>query len=569
MNKYEIIKIIGDGTYGVVYEGKNKITKEKVAIKKLKKKYKSLEECKNKIEIKILETLNHENIVQLKEVIREYNGCVSYIFEYCDCNLLQFIDEHRKRNEIIPEDIIREIILQLTRGLDYLHSKHYLHRDLKPENILLILNDYDYNNSSTNNINNNIKVKIADFGTAKKIPTKEDLTITEYVCTRWYRAPECVLRADYYNETSDIWAIGCIMAELYKLGPIFPGENEFDQINQIFKILGTPTKSRWPWGYSQAEFYGIKFSTYYKKDLNSILRYISKEGINLLNDIFQFEASNRPLCNKILLHPYFKKNPKTYIISLPIKFKKSIPIRKDKKNNYIKSCRVENNYNRMRLLKDNDNVTKFNLIHQKINNKYINKNTLTENPSFIHINKYKRNNNKFSNSFSSKIREQNNRIHKISNCIKIINNSNRNISESNYIKYMTINEKENGIIPRRVFNRNNEESKINDITESKKDYSNIFNLKNERNIENFYTFNIKSKNISFNNDSTEYNKRNIENKSYRLLNNLNNYNNSNYLTLNKNLNESEKKSNKMNAKNFRNFNIINGIQSNNINKYKS
>ena len=252
----------------------------------IKKKYKSLEECKSNIEVQVLEKLNHENIIQLKEVIRDWNGEVSYIFEYCDCNVLEFIDIHKTNKKIIPEPIIREIIKQLTKGLKYLHSKQFLHRDLKPENILLILNKYDLNNLSKNDINNSgIKVKIADFGTAKKIPSKNENTITEYICTRWYRSPECVLRADYYNETSDIWAIGCIMAELYKLGPIFPGENEFDQINQILKILGTPTKRKWPWGYSQAESLGISFSIYYKKNLKIILGYINNDGLNLLNEI--------------------------------------------------------------------------------------------------------------------------------------------------------------------------------------------------------------------------------------------------------------------------------------------
>ena len=305
MNKYELIKVIGDGTYGVVYEGKNKETREKVAIKKLKKKYKSLEECKSNIEVQVLEKLNHENIIQLKEVIRDWNGEVSYIFEYCDCNVLEFIDIHKTNKKIIPEPIIREIIMQLTKGLKYLHSKQYLRRDLKPENILIILNKYDLNNLSKNDINNSgIRVKIADFGTAKKIPSKNENTITEYICTRWYRSPECVLRADYYNETSDIWAIGCIMAELYKLGPIFPGENEFDQINQILKILGTPTKRKWPWGYSQAESLGISFSIYYKKNLKIILGYINNDGLNLLNEIFQFEANKRPSCTKILKHSF-------------------------------------------------------------------------------------------------------------------------------------------------------------------------------------------------------------------------------------------------------------------------
>jgi serine/threonine protein kinase len=326
MNKYELIRVIGDGTYGIVYEGKNKETKEKVAIKKLKQKYRTLEECKNKIEITILEKLYHDNIIHLKDVIRDFNGEISYIFEYCDCNLLEFIDTHKEKNKKIPEQIIREIILQITKGLKYLHSKNYFHRDLKPENILLILNKYDLNNLSNNINESGIKVKIADFGTAKKIPNKDALTITEYVCTRWYRSPECVLRTDYYDETSDIWALGCIMAELYKLGPIFPGENEFDQINQIFKILGTPTKCKWPWGYNQAENLGIKFPVYYKKDLKGILGYIGQDGINLLNEIFQFDSTKRPSCNKILNHPYFRLIPKPSKNIIPYGVRNSFPL---------------------------------------------------------------------------------------------------------------------------------------------------------------------------------------------------------------------------------------------------
>ena len=546
MNKYEIIKTIGDGTFGVVYEGRNKLTKEKVAIKKLKQKYKTFEECKNKIEIKILESLNHENIVKLKEVIREYNGEVSYIFEFCDCNLFQFINTHREKNKIIPEPIIRDIILQITRGLNYLHMKQYLHRDLKPENILLILNNYNYND---NNINNtNIKVKIADFGTAKKIPSKDDLTITEYVCTRWYRAPECVLRADYYNETSDIWAIGCIMAELYKLGPIFPGENEFDQINQIFKILGTPTKTRWPWGYSQAEYFGIKFSTYYKKDLKSILGYICNDGINLLNDIFQFEASQRPLCSKILNHPYFKATPKPYINNISIRLRSSIPVMKkdnsNTKRDYIANISIENKRSD-RYMNDRDNKIKLriNSLDKKISDNII-KGALTEKASKIDINKNKRGKNSFSNN-----RKNANNIYESSNQVKIINS--RKIDANNKFKYMKMDESKYGLIL-----KHNEENKENLRVNHKKNSSNFFSIKTGRNnIINYY-----SKNNSFINDSFEENKT-YGNKSFRILNNRNN---NNYMTFNKNDNQTEKNINKNKNKKLRNLNMIN-----NINNYSS
>ena len=303
MNKYELLEKIGDGTFGEVFEGRNKETKEIVAIKKLKGKFKSLEECLAKPEVKILERLNHENIVELKEVLWEKNGDASYIFEYCDCNLFEFIENHRVNQKTMSESVIRDIVMQITKGIRFLHSNLYFHRDLKPENILVILNKYDFINTSNSG---GLRIKIADFGTVKEIPLKNKVPMTDYVCTRWYRAPECVLRGDYYDEKVDIWAIGCIMAELYKLEAVFQGENGFDQIQQILKILGTPTKSKWPWGYYQAELLGFTLPVYYKKDFKKLLKSISNEGVNLLNEILQYDPAKRPSCNRILNHPYFK-----------------------------------------------------------------------------------------------------------------------------------------------------------------------------------------------------------------------------------------------------------------------
>ena len=349
MNKYEIIEKIGDGTFGVVFEGRNKETNEVVAIKRLKGKFKSLEECLAKTEVKILERLKHENIVELKEVIWEKNGYASYIFEYCDCNLYEFIENHRVSQKTLSESIIRDIVMQITKGIRFLHSNLYFHRDLKPENILVKLNNYDFNNTSNSG---GLRIKIADFGTVKEIPLKNKAPMTDYVCTRWYRAPECVLRGDFYDEKVDVWAIGCIMAELYKLEAIFQGENGFDQIQQILKILGTPTKSKWPWGYYQAELLGFKLPVYYKKDFKKLLKSISNEGVNLLNEILQYDPAKRPSCNKILNHPYFK-----LINKVPI-------------NDFSNSLRYSTKKNI--ITSKGDNISK-NIEKQKINIKLSNK----------------------------------------------------------------------------------------------------------------------------------------------------------------------------------------------------
>ena len=487
MKKYEIIKVIGDGTYGIVYEAINKETNQRVAVKRLKERFRSMEECLSRIEVKVLEKLNHENIVQLKEVIRDKKGEVSYIFEYCDCNLFEFTESHRENQKLIPEPIIREIVFQITKGMKYMHSKQYFHRDLKPENILLILNNYSFNNM----VPVELRVKIADFGTAKEIPIKNILPMTDYVCTRWYRPPECILKADNYNEKMDVWAIGCVMAELYNLGAIFPGENEFDQLNQILKILGTPTRSKWPWGYFQSELFGIQLPIYYKKDFKKILGYICQDGVNLLNDIFTFDPDKRPSCSKILNHPFFKTNskPKITIISNSIRTsnrKATFGLNKDDKNdknhayyNLYKKDNIDNRTNNNSINKTNytenivDSSINKNNISKTNNNPIKTKIAQKASNANIDFDDYKANSNLVSKKTLDINNINNNKI-ELNRTQNIKGQNTNNISttdrkiRNNNSKYVKITESKSGKATKKVLKYDkNEESKINDNKESK------------------------------------------------------------------------------------------------------
>ena len=323
MNKYQILKSIGDGTYGLVYEGINVETNEKVAIKKLKNKMSSWEECMLQNEVQTLRKLDNENIVKLIEVIRENNSDVSYIFELCDCNLFEFIEKHRKQKMFISEAKIRNIIYQITCGVKYLHSFNIMHRDLKPENILMILN-------------NNL-IKLADFGTAKEVPKYKDNTLTDYVCTRWYRAPECSLKSHNYDEKIDIWAIGCIMAELYTLKPIFPGIDEYDQLNKILRITGTPEFNDWPEGFALIQKNNIRMPNYNKGNLKQIIFNANDDAINFLEYIFQINPAKRPSAAELLKHPYFTEvqRPGSY----------SYQVRSLRGNKYYKNYSDINNFN--------------------------------------------------------------------------------------------------------------------------------------------------------------------------------------------------------------------------------
>lgn len=183
----------------------------------------------------------HCPFVMKAERIEYENRRLYLVFEKMDMSLTQYIRKRGKKNtyKLDEKNEIKVIMRQLLQGLHYLHSDcEILHRDLKPDNIMI--------NEKP------LVAKIIDFGTCKDL-TFESGPHTSYVSTRWYRAPECVLRSHHYNYVSDVFAAGCVMAELYLQRPLFPGTSELDQIDRIFKILGTPKKDQWREGYKLAE----------------------------------------------------------------------------------------------------------------------------------------------------------------------------------------------------------------------------------------------------------------------------------------------------------------------------
>ncbi|XP_052553758.1 serine/threonine-protein kinase MAK isoform X3 [Tympanuchus pallidicinctus] len=222
MNRYTIMKQLGDGTYGSVLMGKSNESGELVAIKRMKRKFYSWDECMNLREVKSLKKLNHANVIKLKEVIRE-NDHLYFVFEYMKENLYQLMKD---RNKLFPESVIRNMMYQILQGLAFIHKHGFFHRDMKPENLLCIGPEL---------------VKIADFGLARELRSQPPYT--DYVSTRWYRAPEVLLRSSIYSSPIDIWAVGSIMAELYTLRPLFPGTSEVDEIFKICQVLGTPKKA--------------------------------------------------------------------------------------------------------------------------------------------------------------------------------------------------------------------------------------------------------------------------------------------------------------------------------------
>ncbi|OMJ70909.1 hypothetical protein SteCoe_31023 [Stentor coeruleus] len=310
MDRYKILKTIGDGTYGSVSKAVHKTTGEVVAIKQMKKKVRNWNECVTMREVRVLLNISHPNVVRLLEVIKEDNY-LALIFEFLDEDVyhhikdrnkllsetqirnIKFLDEDvyhhiKDRNKLLSETQIRNIIFQTLQGLAHMHAKGYFHRDLKPENLLL--------KSGT--------VKIADFGLVRDI--KVQPPCTEYVSTRWYRAPEVLLRSQNYGPSIDIFAVGAVMAELYTFKPLFPGSSEADQLIKVCKVMGTPRN--WPQGLALATQIGFRFPNENGISLQNIIPNSSEAGIDLMRSMLQYNPESRPTALDALRHPYFSSS---------------------------------------------------------------------------------------------------------------------------------------------------------------------------------------------------------------------------------------------------------------------
>ena len=299
MEDYEIINRLGGGSFADVYKAKEKSTGQLVAIKILKKKYKKWEDCLELRECKSLQKLHdgshsnkpgEENIIKLKQIIFiRKTGTLNLVFEYMETDLLELMKSREPKK--LTEGEIRDIIHKTLLGLSFMHKYGFFHRDMKPENILLTGNE----------------IKIADFGLAREIRSVPPYT--EYVSTRYYRAPECILKSTNYNSPIDIWGLGCIMAEMYlHPQPLFCGSNEKEVLFRICSLLGTPTYESWNDGIQQAKLIGIKFPNYPGTDLEKIIPEASCEAIDLIKQMIQWDPNRRSTAGNLLNHSFFSRH---------------------------------------------------------------------------------------------------------------------------------------------------------------------------------------------------------------------------------------------------------------------
>ncbi|KAI9398985.1 hypothetical protein POPTR_002G032100v4 [Populus trichocarpa] len=288
--KYVPIKPIGRGAYGIVCSSVNRETTEKVAIKKIHNAFENrVDALRTLRELKLLRHLLHENVIGLKDVMmpiqRRSFKDVYLVYELMDTDLHQII----KSSQALTNEHCQYFLFQLLRGLKYLHSANILHRDLKPGNLL---------------INANCELKICDFGLARTSNGKNQF-MTEYVVTRWYRAPELLLCCDNYGTSIDVWSVGCIFAELLGRKPIFPGTECLNQLKLIISILGSQREE-------DLEFIDNPKAKKYIKSLpyspgtplSRLYPNAHPLAIDLLQKMLVFDPSKRITVTGALEHPY-------------------------------------------------------------------------------------------------------------------------------------------------------------------------------------------------------------------------------------------------------------------------
>lgn len=302
MDKYDLLQQIGDGTFGSVAKAVHKKSGQLVAIKRMKQKYYSWEECVNLPEVQVLRKLQaHPNIIKLREVVRENNE-LFFVFEFMDGDLLGVIRKSKQSHPpsqmqtspAVPYSKVKSYMFQLMQSLAFLHKSGFFHRDLKPENLLI----------RKDPLQNQEVVKLADFGLVKEVRARPPYT--DYVSTRWYRAPELLLQDRAYSAAVDVWAAGCIFAELMTTKPLFPGNNEVDQLFKIMSLFGAPNDATWADGMVLARKIRYQFPIIAPTPLKSVFPpHVPPQAIDLLSKMLVYDPKKRINAQQCLAHPYF------------------------------------------------------------------------------------------------------------------------------------------------------------------------------------------------------------------------------------------------------------------------
>ncbi|KAF5764828.1 putative protein-serine/threonine kinase CMGC-GSK family [Helianthus annuus] len=295
---YMAERVVGTGSFGTVFQAKCLETGETVAIKKVlqDKRYKNRE-------LHMMRMMDHPNVVNLKQCFFSSTSTddlfLNLVMDYVPNTIHQVLDHYNDLHMCMPLIYVKLYTYQIFRGLAYMHTvAGVCHRDLKPQNVLV--------DPLTH------QVKICDFGSAKMLVTGEQNV--SYICSRFYRAPELIFGATEYTTAIDVWSAGCILAELLLGQPLFPGENAVDQLVEIIKVLGTPTREEIRCmnpNYNDFRFPQMKGFPWHKV----FPKRMPAEAVDLASRLLQYSPSLRSNALEAMAHPFFDeiRQPNVYL----------------------------------------------------------------------------------------------------------------------------------------------------------------------------------------------------------------------------------------------------------------
>lgn len=291
--RYRLLQLIGEGAYGVVCSAEDVLTGERVAIKKIAA-LADIIDCKRTLrELKLLRHFRHDNVLSLKDVYipRAQQGNVQDVYmvmELMDCDLHRIVSSGQPLSDVH----IQYFAYQILRALKHIHAANVWHRDLKPSNLL---------------VNSNCDLKIADFGLARAVGDTSS-ALTAYVTTRWYRAPEIMLSWTEYTSAVDVWSVGCILCEMLRRQPLFPGNDYVTQLKLMIDVIGSPSEADIANITSEQgqQFVRNNLMGRPRVPMQQLFTTASPELCDLLDRMLVFNPDRRITVDAALMHPYLE-----------------------------------------------------------------------------------------------------------------------------------------------------------------------------------------------------------------------------------------------------------------------